>query len=271
MIILRYLWRLISNVVSIASWATGLIAYTASSISTTIVIPSWVYWLCAIIGFVGGNFWIYYQQERKINEYEDKDGIKLLEVLDMTLTPVSREKEMLQENGVPYQSALYFELLAKNLAIETAELFCLISIRHSKIPYPFFFYKNINVHMGTRVGKLEGEKADKLYWQVDVDMHSLDPMKFAQRVGKLPKSKVRLIYWTVYPNRKTKHQSIDLTVNCKWYTETILSYWTKGKRKDLVEAAGFHYIDPKELKEPRERSNYNIILQEVLKRKPKEE
>jgi hypothetical protein len=80
MIIIRYFRKLLSLWTTLIFAIVDIVAFVISASSQNITIPSWFYLTIAGIGLVMSNIQLYYQQEKKIEEYEKEEAELILSI-----------------------------------------------------------------------------------------------------------------------------------------------------------------------------------------------
>jgi len=242
-----YIYRLIKTWGAIAFAISEALTFIVASISSSISIPSWVYWLIGTASFLIANFEIFrdahHENERLQNllaEIEGSEAVLVIRVNHSVFihsAPIlffsGRFEDGLMPDGLPVEAIASAELEIHNLGEEEGELDWSLKLDECELPEIFEVKSESSGEIIDLPERLPGRTRLVLGWRLPCWMHEKNSYRFAEGLEKAMLFKFVIEYRTLRVGEPTEYRKATIEGGFDHYRSEIKRRWRESGHTEL--------------------------------------
>ncbi len=246
--ITSYLYRLIRTWGAKAFAISEAVAFIVASFSSSIIIPSWIFWSIAAVSFLIANYELFREYPHAFQRLQDlldkKDGSEAILVIRVNKSsflhsaPVlilsGRYEDGLMPDGLPVEAIASAELEIHNLGEEEGELDWHLNLDKSDLPEIFSIKSATSSEIFKLPARIPGRKRLVLNWRMQCWMHEMNSYRFSEGLQEADGYKFVLEYRTLRVGEPTEYRSVVIEGKFDHYRSELVRRWQESGHTELI-------------------------------------
>lgn len=238
MFFLRYLWKVFISWTVLVFTIVDVASYCIATFALKVEIPTTVYLIIAVLGYVASNVVVYFQQESKIKKYESEEAEITIKILNThfyysshALVDKVPYPDGLNKNNIPVDSRLVADMELENTGKEIGAPIFTVDLKKTKLPELFAFGKeHINGFSPSSMKGIEGRGRAFDRYNLWLEVVETDPAVLIQKLNELKTFDVFVNYYTKRIGEPSKSRTMKITACLDDYIKKLVEAY---KSKDL--------------------------------------